>query len=34
MLLVVSFDILLYHDAIPEWRLRIDTVATLVHTFM
>ena len=32
MLLFLSFDILLYHDAMPEWRLCIDTVATLVHT--
>ena len=31
MLLVVSFDILLYHDAMPEWRLCINTVATLVN---
>ena len=34
MLLFVSFDILLHCDVMPEWRLCIDTVATLVHTYV
>ena len=34
MLLFVLFDILLYRDAMPEWRLCIGTVATLVHTYV
>ena len=34
MFLFMSYDILLYRDAMPEWRLCINTVATLVHTYM
>ena len=34
MLFFVSFDVMLYRDAMPEWRLCIDTVTTLVHTYV